>query len=221
MKHLKAKAIGAAAIGLLAYAAFFPYPSNPAREDITRIQGAKTIEVNERSLSWKGLFASKHYRIFADDRYVGDVTGKFITSFGDRFEFRTSDGTLLEYEKESKRVFRLSLNRHADCYDAQDSLVGSIGEEKIKDFLSVDYILHIYDAHDVPVGVSEKFTNSAIIGSHALFGNTGNKEYAINRNFVLTPGDTYDIAVVDPNSEIPRTRAVLLTCIEDAIGDAH
>lgn len=62
-------------------------------------------------------------------------------------------------------------------------------------------------------------TNSSF-GNHAIYNSSGQKDYEIDKKWTLI-ADKYEIKVVNKESEIPITFVILLTCIEDAIGDAH
>lgn len=178
------------------------------------LEAATEITISEHSISM-----GRDYSILVGDEKVATVSGKDVRVVGgDVFTLKTLDGKVLAYEKEHKRW--LSLSRAASIYDGQGNLVGYFGEEKIKDLFSVHYVFHIYDSNKREVGKSKKLTNSCL-GKHDLLDAQGNVDYKIDKRFVMVGGDKYVITIVDPKSEISRWAAILLTCIEDAIGDSN
>jgi hypothetical protein len=49
----------------------------------------------------------------------------------------------------------------------------------------------------------------------------GTTDYTVDKKVAFRMGDMYDLIVHDKESTISVTDAILLVCIEDAIGDAH
>jgi len=187
-------------------------PTGPNQYEQT-LRGAKKITISELTFSM-----GKDYNILVDDKKVATVTGKDVRIMGgDVFTLKTIDDKVLAYEKEHKRFFKL--NRAASIYDGNNKLVGYFGEEKLKNLFSVSYVFHIYDENQKEIGKSKKLGKSAL-GKHELFDNKGNIDYKIDKHFTLG-GDKYTVEILDPKSDISVWAAILLVCIEDAIGDAN
>ena len=183
--------------------------SNPGQ----RLNNASQITIEERVLN-----IGKDYNIIVGREKVASVSGKDINVIGgDVFTLTTVDGQVLASEKEHTRF--LSLSRTASCYDAQGKLTGYIGEEKLKDFFSLSYVFHFYDANKQDLGTSRKLGKSSF-NRHNLYDAQGNADYNIDKHFSLI-GDTYTLTVLDKTSAIPLTSAIFMVCIEDAIGDSH
>ncbi len=181
------------------------------------LRSASEITVDERSMS-----VGKHYNILADGKKVATVTGKsthaLTGSFvGDVFTLKSLDGRVLASEKEEKRYLRY--DRAATVYDGQGKVTGYIAEEQFEDLFSFGYIFHFYDANDREVGKSQKIGKSSL-NHHSIMDRKGKTDYSVDKKFVVTPGDTYELQVKDRESEVPLEHAILLVCIEDAIGDA-
>jgi hypothetical protein len=180
-----------------------------------KLRSANKIVVEEMVIN-KG----RDYKIFADGQRVATVSGKNIRFFeslvGDKFTLTTLDGKVIGSEQEEKRF--LTFNRNARCEDAFENTTGYIGET-ISGKLSIKYIFHFLDANKQEVGRSDKLGKS-LIGRHKINDNQGHEDYDIDKQFELF-GDEYVITVKDLNSEIPLEHAILLTCIEDAIGDSN
>jgi hypothetical protein len=222
-KYLKSKVVGLTAAAILGAVGWHTCkdPSPKAGVDYkAMINNATQIKIKEKWLNSVLPLAKKYY-ILADGKYAGMVKGRLITEFGNVFTLTTLDGKDLAYEKEEKRrLWNLRwLNRAAVVYNANSEQVGWITEEKIKDFFAIHYMFHLYDKDMDEIGVSKKITKSSM-GTHNLIDAKGNKDYDIDKYFWKFPGrDVYMISVLDKKSEIPRTQAILLTCIEDIIAD--
>lgn len=171
---------------------------------------AKEITIKEKWIS-----IGQEYNIKVKGKTVATVEGKNIKFWGDIFALKTIDGKLLAFESEKVRV--ITWNRGAAIYDGHKNLTGSIKEKKLQDALNWNYIKHIYNAKGDEIGISKKFGNSSL-GDHNIYDMNKNIDYNIDKRFVLLGGDRYDITVKDQNSEVPLYDAILLTCIEDALG---
>jgi len=179
-----------------------------------QLYAAKEIHVKEHSMSM-----GKDYDIEVNGKKVATISGKDMRFMGgDIFTLKTTDGNVLAYEKEQKRFLRM--NRVAACYNPQNQVTGYIGEKHYKDFFSFSYVFHFYDSNKKEVGKSQKLGKSSW-NHHTLKDNQGNVDYTIDKKTVLFGGDHYILKVKDKKSTIPLTSALLLTCIEDAIGDAN
>ena len=182
-----------------------------ANEDTLR--SATTITIKEKMLSW-----GKHYDILVEDKVVATVTGKSVRIIsGDVFTMKTKDGKVLASEKECKRFFKL--DRSAICYDAKGNVTGYLGQESIKDFFSLSYVFHFYDADKNEIGKSKKLGKSSL-NKHKLYDSSGNEDFDIDKKFQLG-GDKYILTRKDFESSIPLEYAIFIVCIEDAIGDAN
>ena len=180
---------------------------------VQKLKEASTITIEERVLN-----LGKDYNIIVGGEKVATVSGKDINVIGgDVFTLTTVDGQVLASEKEHARF--LSLSRTASCYDKQGTLTGYIGEETLKDFFSLSYVFHFYDANKQELGTSRKLGKSSF-NRHKLYDTQGNADYDIDKHFSLV-GDTYTLTVLDKESAIPLTSAIFMVCIEDAIGDSH
>ncbi len=176
-----------------------------------RLRNATEISIRE---AWASI--GKRYDILIGDDKVAEVTGKSFNLWADEFKLKTTDGTLIAYEKEDKRILRLS--RNAACYDNKGNLKGYIGEEALKDFFSMSHIFHFYNANKTEIGKSKKMGNSAFFNLHDLYDSEGNVDYYTDKKFSLR--DSYVLSVRDKNSSIPLEYAIFAVCIEDAICDS-
>jgi len=175
---------------------------------------AEKLTVNEHGWSW-----AKRYDIEVDGKKVAEVSGKMVEVFGDVFTLKTIDGKVLAQEKEDKRF--LSLTRAASCYDSQGNLMGYIGEEVLSNLFSMSYVFHFYDKDKNELGTSKKLGKSAF-NWHTMQDNERNVDYGIDKKLTTGIwGDKYIVTINDRESAIPREMAVLMTCIEDVIGDSH
>lgn len=177
-----------------------------------RIDNADSIRVSEKVLSF-----GKHYDIYIDGERVAEITGKAVKLWGDEFTFKDLAGNVLAAEKENKRIFRW--NREAIINGGYGEVEGYLGEERFNDLFNWGYVMHFYDSQKNEIGKSQKIGRSAI-NFHALYDNNGNKDYEVDKRFNLIR-DVYDINVLDKNSSIPITHALLLVCVEDAIKDSQ
>lgn len=192
--------------------------SNPTKVEVEAIDyiatlnSATVIDIKEYTLS-----IGKDYDIFADDVKVATVEGKNVRFIsGDIFTLKDLNGLTLAYEEETKGLFQL--NRSATVYDKDGQVTGYLGEDRARNFLSFSYVFYFYDANKNEIGKSSKFTNSSL-GTHKIYNADGSEAYDVNKHLTLG-GDHYTITVTDQNTLINRYKAILLVCIEDAIGDA-
>lgn len=179
---------------------------------VARLNSATTIDIKEYTFSM-----GKDYDILADGVKVATVSGKDLRLFeGDVFVLKDLNGKVLAYEEEQVEFFQL--DRAAVVYDANDNVSGYLGEDRISNLFSLSYIFYFYDANKNEIGKSDKFTNSCL-GTHKIYNASGTEAYDVNKHLTLG-GDHYTITVTDPKTPINRYKAILLVCIEDAIGDA-
>ena len=178
------------------------------------LRSATTIVVHERILN-----VGKDYDIFVGETKVATVSGKDLKIItGDIFKLKLADGTLLASEEEEKQYF-LKFERAATFHDANNKVTGYLAEDVISNLFSLYYVFHFYDNQRKEIGKSEKLTNSSL-GSHKIYDAGGNVDYVIKKHWRPLGDHKYTITVVDPNSAIDIYHAILLVCIEDAIGDA-
>ena len=175
--------------------------------------------------------------MFVDDKLAATISGENIRLVGgDTFTLETIEGKtpegksidkkVLAYEEEDKRyVLKDSIfnhNRHAEFYNADGTLTGHLAEERVKDSFSLGYIFHFMDAEENKRGKSVKIGRGAVINLHTILDHYGNTDYVVDKHAITWPFvDTYTLTVKDPRSEIPLEHAILLVCIEDAIGDSQ
>jgi hypothetical protein len=176
------------------------------------LNNAKTIRIEEDPISvWK------HYDILVDDTKVAEVTGKFITAFGDEFEMKDMNGNVLTKEKQMKR-YGLKFNRMAVFYDEKGNITGYIGEQTMTKLFSIGYYFHFLNKDKKQIGISDQVNFSAFKQNNFI-DNDNHVDYFVKENFSLFH-DTYDVTIHDKEN-IPLYQAILMTCIEDAIKDAQ
>lgn len=185
-------------------------------ESRSLLESAETITILEQQVS-----IGKDYDIIVGDQRVATVSGENIKIWTDRFDLKTIDGQLLAYETESERFGVLW--RAATFYDGQGNRTGYLGEEldsRILGLVAPYYVFHFYDTTQQERGASEKLTNS-ILGNHDIYDRNGAVDYTIDKQFRGNMFvDKYVITVHDKRN-IPLEQAILLVCIEDAIGDSN
>ncbi len=177
----------------------------------------KLLSAKQITISAKSLHTCQYYDINVNNVTVATVEGKTIHYFGDTFELKTIDDKLLASEKEGKSFLQFS--RSATFYDKNGNVVGYLGEEPMNDSLSWGYIFHFYDQNKNEIGSSQKIGKS-VFNFHKLYDAAGNEDYDIEKKFTLGKA-TYVLTVEDSKSEISLVQAILLTCIENAIEEAH
>jgi hypothetical protein len=191
-----------------------PAPVNTAPITSTTLRSATTVVVHEEVLN-----VGKDYNILVGGRKVGTVSGKNLKILtGDVFKLKLPDGTILASEKEEKRYF-VKFNRAATFQDSSNTVTGYLAEDRISNLFSLYYVFYFYDAQRKEIGKSEKLTNSSL-GSHKIYDASGKVAYTIKKHWRPLGDHKYTITVNDPNSAIDVYHAILLVCIEDAIGDA-
>lgn len=184
---------------------------NTEVEDVENIiNTAKEITIKEASISM-----TKKYYIYADNKEIGTVTGKFINDFGDVFTLKDLNGNVLGSEKQIKR-WGTKLTRCAQVFDADNNITGYIGEEVLTNLFSDGYFFHFYDKDKNEIGTSDEIKFSLL--KKNLFNDmNGNTDYVVNAHIALN--DSYTITVND-TSDIPIKNAIFMVCIEDAIKDS-
>lgn len=165
-------------------------------------------------------FFGKKYYIVVEDVVVGEVTGKFISAFGDKLDLTDAKGNVVRSETQIKRfgptegsLFNISINRLAKIKDSNDSTIGYIGEEKLKDLFSFRTILHFYDSEKTELGKAYPsfFTFSK---DHKVFDTSDNIDYTIDgRVFSLKS----NISKVDNDTLIDEEDVIFYTIISDSI----
>ena len=166
------------------------------------------------------MFNSKFISTIYKCKRIGEFGAQQLLL--DVFTLKTIDGQVLAYEKEDIRIKRMSMNRLSNVYDANGNPTGSLKENKLKDFGKLKYIFHIYDEDGHEIGASEKFSNISFIQTFKIKDYSGQVEYDIDKKTIFNLfKDKYVISVQDNNPIVPLYKAIFVTCIEDAIGDAQ
>lgn len=189
-----------------------PAPQKPKQNSYEqKLRTASSIIIDE------DMGFGKNYSILVGGKKVASVTGKAVRMWGgDVFTLTTADGKVLGYEKEHKRRF-FKLNRVASVYDSKDQLQGYFGEEKFRDGFKWGYRFHFYNGSKQEIGESDK-RGKASWNRHKLKDEQGNVDYDIDRHATIG-NDKYTLTVMDKKSAIPLEFAILMTCVEDVIGD--
>ena len=100
-----------------------------------------------------------------------------------------------------------------------ETLYGYFGEDKISDLFTIDkYRFHIYDLDKNEYGHTDEVKLS-LLYQNEIKDNSGNVVYKIEKNFTVFT-DEYTITK-KKDSNITMDRAILLTCIIDAIMDSE
>lgn len=175
---------------------------------LSELNNAKKITVEEKFVS---IGAS--YNIYADDKYIGEIQGKYVNITGDVFEMKDLNGNVVKSEKQIKR-WNIKLNRMAEIYDKDKNISGYIGEEKIKDMFSLGYKFHFYNKNKQEIG----YTNQQIFSltdSYKVYDLNKNLDYEIKEEFIsLKP--SFNISIND-TSDISAEDVVFYTAIQNEI----
>ena len=181
------------------------------QEELSKLANAKTIKVTTDIVS-----LNSGHTIYVDDDKFGTINGKYVNITGDKFTFKSKDGTILASEKQIKR-WNVKLNRLAEVYDFEGNIVGYIGEEKIKDMFKYGYVFHFYDKDKNEIGYTNKQFIS-LMDTYKIFNMSDELCYEVKENFNLIQ-DSYDIEVINSN-DIPAEQAIFFTSIVNAIRNA-
>lgn len=183
------------------------------------LDNANEIRLEQKILSFK-----KHYYIKVDEVLVGEVTGEFLTFFGDTLTMTDINGYTVRKEYQIKRLgptkgksFNISLSRLAEIRDSNDSITGYIGEEKLKDFFNLNHKQYFYDKDTAKVGYARP--NFFILSKdYKVYDNDDNILYEIDGNiFSLSSKATI---VKKDNHSIDEEDVIFYTIIENAIIDS-
>lgn len=175
---------------------------------LSELNKAKEITVKEKFISF-----GAGYDIYADDKHVGEIQGKYINITGDVFELRDLNGNVVKSEKQIKR-WNLKLNRMAEVYDKDKNVSGYIGEEKIKDMFDWGYKFHFYDKNKNEIGYTDQQIFS-LTKTYKVYDLDKNLDYEIEGDF-FTLKPSFEIDVHD-NSNIPVEDVVFYTAIQNEI----
>lgn len=184
---------------------------NAAKDYSMVLKSAKEIEIKESLISF-----GKKYKLYVDNKYVGEVTGKLINLFGDVFTLSDKDGHVLAKEKQIKR-WHIKFNRSAVVMDPKDNITGYIGEETFSKIFSIGYFFHFFNKDRKEIGTSDQ-VNISLLKKNIFSNADGTTAYKVTKEFTLL-SDTYTLKVTD-SSKIPVYQAIFMVCIEDAIKDA-
>lgn len=172
---------------------------------------AQTIKISKEFLSF-----NNQYDIEIDGVSFGKVSGKYVNVTGDVFKLEDDSGALWGSEKQIKR-WGGKLNRLAEVYDASGTIVGYLGEQKIRDLFRYGYSFHFYGMSENEIGYSEQIFLSAT-NSFNIRDNQDQLLYSVEREY-FSVTSKYTITVHD-SSVVPVEQAIFLTCILDAIHQA-
>lgn len=172
------------------------------------LNNAKEITVKEKVFS-----IGVGYDVYADEKLVGEIKGKIIKDFGDKFKLIDTNGNTVKEEKQIKR-WGVRINRMAEVSTPDGNVTGYIGEERIKDFFTIGYRFHIYNENKEEIGYTkEKLT---FIGKEFdIYDMEDNKDYDIDKK-VFNFTSTYKIKIND-TSDIPVEDVIFYTAIQDCI----
>lgn len=183
------------------------------------LNNAEEVTIEKKILSLK-----KKYYIKVDDVLVGEVTGKFITAFGDKLTMTDVNGNVVKSEYQIKRLgltqresFNVSLDRLAEIVDANDVTTGYIGEEKIKDLFKLKHTQYFYDSSKTKIGSAEP-SRIFLCKDYDIFDTEGNIVYRVDGNiFSLSNKSTI---YKTGESEIEMADVIFYTIIENSIIDS-
>lgn len=185
--------------------------SNIVQEELSKLANANIIKITTDVVS-----VNSGHTVYIDDEKFGTIKGKYVNVTGDKFTFKSKDGTVLASEKQIKR-WNVKLNRMTEVYDFEGNVVGYIGEEKIKDMFKYGYVFHFYDKDKNEIGYTNKQFIS-LMDTYKIYNMSDELCYKVKENFNLIQ-DSYDIEVINSN-DVPAEQAVFFTAIVNAIRNA-
>ena len=185
--------------------------SNIVQEELSKLANANTIKITTDVVSM-----NSGHTVYIDDEKFGTIKGKYVNVTGDKFTFKSKNGTVLASEKQIKR-WNVKLNGMAEVYDFEGNVVGYIGEEKIKDMFKYGYVFHFYDKDKNEIGYTNKQFIS-LMDTYKIYNMSDELCYKVKENFNLIQ-DSYDIEVINSN-DVPAEQAVFFTAIVNAIRNA-
>lgn len=175
------------------------------------LNNADEIKIKERIIA-----GNKSYRIFVNDEYIANVTGKYINITGEVLSLTNISGELVAKEKQIKR-WGIKLNRLAEMYDNEGNVVGYMGEERLEDLFRVGYYFHFYDKDKNEIGVSDEVVS--LLKKDKFYNTDKDEIYTVHKNFNLFTS-AYTITIKD-SSDVSAEMAIFMTCIEDSIDKAE
>lgn len=185
----------------------------------TLLNNSNIIKIEKKFYS-----LNKHYYILADNMVVGEVKGKRFPVLGDTLIMTDVKGNVIKSEYEIKRVgfskkngFNISLNRLAELVDADSNTTGYIGEERLKNLLSVKHIQYFYDANKTTQGYAKR--NSIILYNkdYTVYNNDNTTAYTIDGTIFNLPSKATITKHTD--SHINMEDVIFYTIIENSIVD--
>lgn len=175
----------------------------------------KAINDSDKARVKGSLFSlTSSYKVdVGDKKYT--LTGDFIHWTGDTLKLKNSDGEVILYEEQEKR-WGVKLNRMASVYSGDGELIGYIGEDNMKNLLSLLQVFYIYDKDGNELAkVKEDWS---LVSSFTISDKNG-PAYSIKGKLLSLTGD-YTITRLNDKTEIPMSSVILVTAIQDAISAA-
>lgn len=183
----------------------------------TPIQEEVRSEVREIDIQKAFISFTAHYYVAENNEEIGEVTGEFLPIFGDTFSYTDMEGNVIAKEYENKRLLNLSFNREAEVVDANENIVGYIGEDVVQDLFNIGYKFHFYDAEQKEIGYTQQVILS-LLGEQDVYNVEGELVAKINRNFTIFTKE-YTLSIY--SDDIPEEQLIFFACIIDAIQTAE
>lgn len=188
------------------------YNQSEEEKDLLDIlKSSKNIVLEEKFIK-----AKKDYKIIADGKEVGRISGKYINLMGEVLELSDMEGNVKKIEKQSKR-WGVKINRMGSIQNVDGSITGYIGEEKIEDMFKIGHRYHIYNSDREEIGTSKEeiFT---VTKKMDIYDMDGNIDYEIDEK-VLSLTNSFDIKIKD-NSNINVEDILFYTVIQNEISNS-
>ncbi|UOX37786.1 hypothetical protein [Weissella cibaria] len=159
---------------------------------------------------------STSYDVRVAGKSVGTLTGDFWHPFGDTLALETPDGDVAYREHQSRRLLALSIARGGVFATADGTYDGALRKKVWALFFHQYQFLD--KAGDV-VGQSRRNPFHLFATSYRITDNTGKRLYtATTERWHLTK--QIKIKQVRSSKQINMNKAVMVTAIEEAIGEA-
>lgn len=156
------------------------------------LRNANNITLEEKLVKTK-----KDYRVIADGKEVGRISGKFINVTGEVLELSDMKGNVKKVEKQSKR-WGIKINRMGSIQNVDGTVTGYIGEEKIKDMTKIGHRYHLYNSDKEEIGTSKQEI-FAVTKKLDIYDMEGNIDYEIDKRF-LSLANKFDIKIKDTSN---------------------
>ena len=178
---------------------------------LEKLESATTITVKEK------LFTlNESYDIYADNKKVAKVKGKYIALTGDVFTLTDLNGNKIASEKQIKR-WNIKLNRLAEVFDSSGKTTGFIGEKVLKDLFKFGTTFHFFDINKNEIAECREDVFNFLYKFN-IKDNNGTKLYTINQKLSLA--SKFEIDVLKNDSAVSVIDAIFVTCIMNEIRQA-